>query len=248
MDKLPLLHSLVGLSYLVTAGLLLASKRERLALALLGISALTHLYLIAERWWQGQQLPIVTRYEDITIDALSLVLLYLLLQWRVPTLRRGAALGLILAGIGTLGALAYQRDIIPWGPALRSHWLIVHAQLNSLAIALGALSASLAIMAWNTQQALIRRLLLWTFLLWGAMVGSGAAWASEAWGRYWGWDPIETWALLTLLAYGWALHLPDNNTATAWRYAGLGAYGLMLFTTYGLLFLRYSLHSQYLFQ
>lgn len=241
-----------GLGYQVAAGLLLWGRLTRAALTLLALALLTHLGLLAWRAWQTQQLPIVTRYEDITVDALCIALLYLLLQWRLPALRRGGALALLLAGIGTLAALAYSREAVPWSPALRSPWLLVHAQFNSLAIALGTLGASLALMTNGREGAAIRRLLLWSFLLWGAMIGSGAAWASEAWGRYWAWDPIESWALATLLAYGWALHLrggaADGHPGRGWYWGGLGAYALMLFTTYGLLFVRYSLHSQYLFQ
>jgi ABC-type transport system involved in cytochrome c biogenesis permease subunit len=45
------------------------------------------------------------------------------------------------------------------------------------------------------------------FVFWTITVVAGALWANEAWGRYWGWDPIETWSLITWLLFGVYLHL-----------------------------------------
>jgi ABC-type transport system involved in cytochrome c biogenesis permease subunit len=53
----------------------------------------------------------------------------------------------------------------------------------------------------------------------GIMIASGAIWAYKSWGRYWGWDPIETWSLICWLAYGAYLHLRINGLrgkAAAW--------------------------------
>jgi len=192
----------------------------------------------------------VTRYEDLTLDALVLVLLFVVLQWRHPVLRRPGAAALLLAAIGTLAALGYSQTHYPWGPALRTVWLVVHAQLNSIAIAVATLAAALALFGREEGRKLCVQLLWWSLWIWTAMIAAGAYWAHLAWGRFWGWDPIESWALATALAYAAVLHL---MLRPKWRKGGgcrlaLLPYAAMLFTTYGLLWVRGSMHNQYLFQ
>ena len=54
---------------------------------------------------------------------------------------------------------------------------------------------------------LFARFVLAGFLLWGIMIATGAIWANESWGRYWSWDPIETWSLIVWIIYAVFLHL-----------------------------------------
>ncbi len=234
-----------GGAYLVAAGSLLSKRGFRWAIGLTGVAALIHLGLIVGRWVESGQLPIVSRYEDFTVDALVTVLLYLLLQWRWPQLRRPAALGLIFSGLLTLAALSYSRQTFPLGPALQTEWLLIHAQLNSLAVAVATLTASVTILRNEAVEQLGRWLLLWSLWLWSAMVAAGSYWASLAWGRFWAWDPVESWALATLLAYAVVIHLQRRPRTLRWT---LVPYGLLLFTTYGLLLMMHSLHGSYLFQ
>ena len=51
------------------------------------------------------------------------------------------------------------------------------------------------------------RFVLVGFLFWGIMIATGAIWANEAWGRYWSWDPIETWSLIVWIIYAVYLHV-----------------------------------------
>lgn len=247
-----LLQVLVGTLYL--AGALGAMGHrphlQRLAVAAALAGLLGHLGLLLLRWQQMGQLPIVTRYEDLTVDALAMAGIYLLAQWRYPPVRRGGALALLLAGITVLAALSFSRGAYPISPALNSPWLLVHAQANSLAIGTAVLAASLAL-RWSPElEGLLGRLLCWTLFLWSAMVVVGGYWASLAWGRLWGWDPIESWALGTLLVYALVLHLRQRPAWLGARGAlvSLIPFWLMLFTTYGLLLVRHSIHGQYLFQ
>ncbi len=210
-----------------------------------------HLFLLLRRWMEFGQLPIVTRYENISVDALAVVGIYLLAQWRIPNLRRCGLLVLPVAAAGTLAALAYNPQSFPWTPALRTNWLVIHASLNSLAVGAGTLAAAAILVSSSIPVALKGRLLTWALFLWCAMIAAGSYWASLAWGRYWGWDPIESWALATGLVYAFVLHL---QLRPAWRgmesrlLFGLLPFSMMLFTTYGLLMVRTSVHSQYLFQ
>ena len=251
-ELVTVLQGMVGALYLIAAVLLIARWRCMQVVAVVAVSGgmVLHGALLGWRWYAQQQMPMVTRYEDLTLDALFVVAIWLVLQYRDPALRRAAALMLVAAGVLVLGALLYSQQYYPWSPALRIYWLQIHAPLNSLSIALATLCASLALLGGQEQAARCGRLLWWVLLLWGAMVATGSYWAWLAWGRFWGWDPIESWALATALAYAAVCHL---TLRPAWRGTGacrlaLLPYAMLLFTTYGLMLVRYSMHGQYLFR
>ncbi|VAX10949.1 Putative cytochrome C-type biogenesis protein [hydrothermal vent metagenome] len=255
MSSAILFQSSVVVAYIVATGLLMVGSRWQragvLAITLATVGCFAHLVILIQRWQEFGQLPIVTRYEDMTVDALAIAVIYLLTQWCKPQLRSAGVYVLPLAAAGLAAALSYNLGTFPLSPALRSDWLVVHAQLNSVAIGVATLAAAVALLPQSKDKsALMGQLLAWGFFLWAAMVASGSYWASLAWGRYWGWDPIENWALGTLLAYGFVLHLRLRPTWCGRRrdLLSLIPYAMMLFTTYGLLFVRGSIHGQYLFQ
>jgi len=249
-----------GIAALYFAALVLLWPRqarlERPAIALAALGFALHLGLLTWRWHDLGQIPIVTRYEDLTVDSLMIVGLYLVVQWRLPELRPAGLLALGMAGAGVVWALFYSRGAFPMDPSLRTNWLFIHAQLNSLAIGAGTLAAGVHL-AWLAGRisspdvpALAGRLADWAFLLWAAMVAAGSYWASLAWGRYWGWDPIESWSFATIMTYAFVLHLRQKPAwrGKRWALVALAPYAMMLFTTYGLLLVRRSIHGQYLFQ
>ncbi len=140
-------------------------------------------------------------------------------------------------------------------PALRSPWLIYHVHTITLSYALFAIAFILS--HWIILKYLIRKVLdneLVTiiynmikvgvvFLLVGIMLGS--IWGAEAWGRYWGWDPKETWALITLLGYLAIIHMKKARTIEQFGIA-IGAvvcFYLVGVTYYGASFIFVGLHS-----
>jgi len=83
------------------------------------------------------------------------------------------------------------------------------------------------------------------FLL-SAGIFIGAIWANVSWGRYWGWDPKEVWALITMLIYSFALHpglLPALRRPRVFHWFVLLAFLSVLFTYFGVNFLLGGLHS-----
>jgi cytochrome c-type biogenesis protein CcsB len=131
-----------------------------------------------------------------------------------------------LLTLGTAITLLY-RDSAPLVPALKSTWLIIHVVaaiisggvfLFSNVIAgaylyLDARERGAGRPAWATRlpalevlDQLSYRLVAFVFPLWTFSVIAGAIWAESAWGRYWGWDPKETWAFITWVAYAAYLH------------------------------------------
>jgi ABC-type transport system involved in cytochrome c biogenesis permease subunit len=74
----------------------------------------------------------------------------------------------------------------------------------------------------------------------------GGIWANESWGRYWGWDPKETWALVSVLTYAVILHLrfiPGLNGRFFFNVVSLWGYSAILFTFFGVNFYLVGLHS-----
>jgi cytochrome c-type biogenesis protein CcsB len=143
------------------------------------------------------------------------------------------SLGALLT-LGTAITLLY-RDSAPLVPALKSTWLVIHVVaaiisggvfLLSNVIAgaylyLDSLERKGGRPAWlrrlpelEVLDQLSYRLVAFVFPLWTFSVIAGAIWAESAWGRYWGWDPKETWAFITWVAYAAYLHA---RVTVGWR-------------------------------
>jgi cytochrome c-type biogenesis protein CcsB len=140
----------------------------------------------------------------------------------------------VLLALGTAITLLY-RDSAPLVPALKSPWLVIHV---STAIICGGIFLLANIISgaylyleryeemgarpvWalrfpslETLDQLSYRLIAFVFPLWTFSVIAGAIWAESAWGRYWGWDPKETWAFITWVAYAAYLHA---RVTIGWR-------------------------------
>ena len=83
------------------------------------------------------------------------------------------------------------------------------------------------------------------FLL-AAGIFIGAIWANVSWGRYWGWDPKETWALITLLIYAASLHtasLPSLRRPMTFHWFAIIAFFSVIITYFGANFIMAGLHS-----
>ena len=74
----------------------------------------------------------------------------------------------------------------------------------------------------------------------------GGVWANESWGRYWGWDAKETWALVTILVYAFILHMrfiPKLQSIFAFNFASLFGFATVIMTYYGVNYYLSGLHS-----
>lgn len=140
----------------------------------------------------------------------------------------------VLLTIGTAITVLYVPSA-PLVPALKSEWLVIH--VSAAIISGGVFLLSNVIAAaylyldrveekgerpqWakrlpdlETLDQLSYRLVAFVFPLWTFSVIAGAIWAESAWGRYWGWDPKETWAFITWVAYAAYLHA---RVTVGWR-------------------------------
>jgi len=74
----------------------------------------------------------------------------------------------------------------------------------------------------------------------------GGMWANESWGRYWGWDPKETWALISIMIYAFVIHMrlvPGLRSVWWYNLCSIMAFSFIIFTYFGVNFYLSGLHS-----
>lgn len=195
--------------------------------------------------------PIITYFESVHFGCWIAAGIYLTVRKHLPPFS-GTVLALINLLLLGSSALA-PRTLATLPPGLQSWWLIIHVSFalttfGTLAVGTGAASAMLLKLNGfpnkNKLEKLLIQCLSFAFLTQMVMIASGAVWAKKAWGRYWGIDPIETFSLLTWIAYGAALHL---NKTFGWRGNRLAwmvviALGLSIYGIWGVPFFFKSMH------
>jgi cytochrome c-type biogenesis protein CcsB len=169
-----------------------------------------------------------------------------------------------LIALFALLACRIPSEVNPTMPALKSAWRIPHIASGILAYAAFGIAFGISIMYlirdraerkgksfWTTRlpslEAIDRityRTVAFGFMLQTLLLITGAIWAQYAWGRYWGWDPKETWGLVTWLIYAAYLH----TRAIGWRgrksaVVAIVGFIATIFTLLGVSFLMSGLHS-----
>lgn len=225
----------------LTAGLLaciycilfLATRRRKKAVETImaGLTAISLAGLtlsITLRWYISGHIPLGNGYETMTFIAWCIMTVSLISSRKLPFL---CAPGLLLSGfallVASIGFLNPQ--VTHLMPVLASPWLSIHVSLVMMAYTLLGFifcNAAAALLTHSfthrTDISLrldhLNRILLYpaVFLL-AAGIFTGAVWANVSWGRYWGWDPKETWALITMLIYA----LPFHDTLLRWLHKPL---------------------------
>lgn len=165
------------------------------------------LVVIGVEWWLTGHGPFASTFE--TLQLLVVVTLV------ISLLMRGAlSIGLLASGCMALVAhlQASNPIVTPLMPVLHSPWLSMHVTLVMTAyslLVLASVMAACGIVRPSVREEMTRRAMMLlrpgVYLL-GLGIFSGAVWADVSWGRYWGWDPKETWALVTFMLYAVPLH------------------------------------------
>jgi len=149
-------------------------------------------------------------------------------------------------------------------PVLNSYWLMIHVAIIvgsygplTLGMILGVITLLLMIlttsknsakMALNIKELTIINEMALTVGLVMLTIGNflGGMWANESWGRYWGWDPKETWALISIMIYAFVIHIrliPGLRSRFGFSVASVLAYGSIMMTYFGVNFYLAGLHS-----
>lgn len=227
--------------------------------ALIGIFAF-HTFGIAQRWYISGQAPWANAYESMVYVAWTAVLAGLFFMRRSPL---SFGLASLLAGFILLVTNFNFMDpeITPLVPVLKSPWLMIHVAVimasygffgMSFLMSLFSMIASLGTQKQElTQKLREMRIMNEMSLIIGLCLLSagtflGAIWANESWGRYWGWDPKEVWALITMLVYAFVVHshhFKSLRSDFAFHTLTLIAFASVLMTYFGVNYFLSGLHS-----
>ncbi|MEY4677676.1 MAG: c-type cytochrome biosis protein CcsB [Actinomycetota bacterium] len=214
------------------------SKTERigrLGSALMLIATLLLLAGVIFRGISANRVPWGNMYEFSITGALSFSIAYLfaLVKYKMRWLALPASIAILIT-VGTAVTLLYVPSA-PLVPALKSTWLVIHvsaAIISGGVFLLANFIAGTYLILDRYEQKSARpvwmqklpslesldnfsyRLIALVFPIWTFSVIAGAIWAEAAWGRYWGWDPKETWAFITWVAYAAYLHA---RVTIGWR-------------------------------
>ncbi|MGY2083797.1 c-type cytochrome biogenesis protein CcsB [Blastococcus sp. SYSU DS0539] len=205
------------------------------AIALTVLGALTHAGILVTRGMATDRLPWGNMYEFATAVVLVAVVAFVVLAVRSPNLRHIGVfvLGPVVLALVAIG-LGLYTEAAPVVAALRSSWLAIHVTAAILGFGIfmvsgiasvlylvrsrpGADEGSGIVARLPSAAALDRvahRTAVLGFPIWTFAVIAGAIWAEAAWGRFWGWDPKETWSFVAWVVYAAYLHA---RTTAGWR-------------------------------
>lgn len=206
------------------------------------------------RWYISGRAPWTNAYESMVYVGWTTVLAGLIFARRSRlALALATLMGGVILFVSNLNWLDPQ--ITPLVPVLKSYWLMIHVSVITASYgffgiaAVTGLASLIAIIAGRPRHDLriIGELsMLIGLVLLAAGIFLGAVWANESWGRYWGWDPKETWALITLLVYTFVTHsrhIPRLNNDYAFSAMSLAAIASVLMTFFGVNYYLSGLHS-----
>lgn len=221
----------------------------RMGLGLMMIGWACHVAGVVFRGIAGDRFPWGNMYEFVTLALLLVVACYLVLA-----LRGFRWLGLPVALLTVLGqglaVTVLYVAVAPLVPALHSVWFIVHIVAAATAGAGFNVGGLLSILYLARSRAerrgtvrgylarlpsavrldeLAYRFHAFAFPLWTFAIAAGSVWAEYAWGRFWGWDPKETWSLVTWVVYAGYLHARATAGWRGKRAAVVAIVGLVCF-------------------
>ncbi|MEC7590270.1 MAG: c-type cytochrome biogenesis protein CcsB, partial [Actinomycetota bacterium] len=222
--------------------------------------------LILRGLWAGR-VPGGNMYEFSISSAWGVLVVFLVLSTRRDL--RWLGLFVVTPALLTLGlaVTVLYTEAAQLVPALKSYWLVIHVSAAIIcagAFTVAASSAALSLvqsrreqrgLTWqgvmastpSTEklQTFTSRIIAFAFPLWTFAVIAGAIWAENAWGRYWGWDPKETWAFITWVVYAAYLHARSTAGWRGNRASWIAILGLVTFLInyFGVNIFVNSLHS-----
>lgn len=212
----------------------------RMGLNLTVIGAACQTVGVVCRGLAAHRLPWGNMYEFVTSALLFVVIVYLVLMTRQNVRWLGIGVTALLAVGNGLAATVLYVGVAPLVPALHSVWFVIHivaACLAAAALNVGAIASILFLVKSHAEHKAERtgrpirgflarvpdsrsidnlayRAHAFGFPIWTFTIAAGSIWAEYAWGRFWGWDPKETWSLVTWVIYAGYLHA---RATAGWR-------------------------------
>ena len=218
---------------------------------------------LAARWYIAGHAPWSDAYESIIFVAWATVIFGIIFGRKSYfTLASSTFVASIILSIANMNWL--DPSIANLQPVLDSYWLMIHVAVIvgsygpfAIGMILGIVTLILTIIATKKNRKIFSRKLeeltivnelSLTIGLVMLTIGNflGGMWANESWGRYWGWDPKETWALISIMIYTAVLHLriiPRLNNKWLFNLMSIISFAAILMTYFGVNFYLVGLHS-----
>ena len=225
-----------------------AERFGRVGLSLATLGFLLHLAGMAARGLAVDRVPWGNMYEFSASSALAAMGVYLALTRKYDIRWLGVFIVTpVLLTLGLAVTVLYT-DAQQLQPALQSYWLVIHVVAAVTSAGIFTVGAVLSVLYLIRERAervnpgarsrlpssealdrLAYRVHAFVFPLWTFAVIAGAIWAENAWGRYWGWDPKETWAFITWVVYAAYLHA---RATAGWKGRRAAAIALLGFAAF----------------
>ena len=235
----------------------------QLTIALLWCCFALHTTGLMLRWYISGHAPFTDAYESMIYVGWSAIGAGLFFSRRSPL--SVAATAFVTAMILMIAHWNWMDPAIgTLQPVLNSYWLMLHVAVIvasygpfALGMLLGAINLLLMIFTTKNNALTLKKIqqeltivneLSLTVGLVMLTIGNfiGGMWANESWGRYWGWDPKETWALISIMIYAFVIHLrlvPKMRSLWAFNFMSVVAFGSILMTYLGVNFYLTGMHS-----
>jgi len=235
----------------------------RIAFGLLLACFAMHAAGLGIRWYVSGRAPWSNGYESLIYIGFTTVLAGMIFSRK--SLGGLTATSILASTILMVAGLSWlDPEITPLVPVLKSYWLTIHVSLIAgsygflmLGAIIGLLNlVSMIFLSQSNEQRIFRTVKELTYVSEMTLIGGlvmlsigtylGGVWANESWGRYWGWDAKETWALVTILVYAFILHMrliPGLRGLYAYNLASLFGFASVMMTYFGVNYYLSGLHS-----
>jgi cytochrome c-type biogenesis protein CcsB len=213
----------------------------RFAVGFSAVGLLTHVVAVVTRGFAVHRAPWGNMYEFVVALTCVAAIFFCFVMVRYRAWALGLfVIGSVVVALGLAETVIYTAAG-PLVPALQSYWLSIHVTAMTLATGIFFVAAVLGVLYLVAERYRARvaagkaepgnglleripsaaqldkltyRTVVFGFPVWTFGVIAGAIWADQAWGRYWGWDPVETWAFITWVLYACYLHA---RATAGWR-------------------------------
>lgn len=268
-NNLSRLYGLIGFVMLIFAFAEVFKKRKSLKYIIKGLAVLVIIGFLLQtlglilRWYISGHAPWSNGYESLIYIGWVTMLAGLIFSRKSNlTLAATTVLTSIILMVAHLSWM--DPEITNLVPVLKSYWLTIHVSIITASygfLALGMLLGfvNLVLMIFKSKKnhegidikikdltAINERTLMIGLYMLTVGTFLGGVWANESWGRYWGWDPKETWALVSVLVYSFILHMhyiPGLKNSFSFNFASLIGYFSILMTYFGVNYYLSGLHS-----
>jgi cytochrome c-type biogenesis protein CcsB len=201
----------------------LREKAEIISYYIVITGLISHGTGLIYRWVVSGHGPYMARYEVLSSDAWIALFLFLVFSRVFPKIRSASIVVFPVTLLVTGLAIFFNADVTKLPPALKSIWLVMHVGFIKISLATMLIAVAISIfyiLKKNTNFTWLERLpdietldiyayrfAGFGFTFWTITVLAGSIWAFQSWGRFWAWDPIETWSLIAWISFGVYLHL-----------------------------------------